>query len=340
MAGPNGKEPEDAFLSGEITSFENGAYSVTWSNGDVVVYNDFDMIDELVNNAGMYYEPYLMENYEPWLVSTPVSWDFDDGWWEGTITGFIDGSYEVTWSDKSTKNYSNLEKIDQMVAYAAGEGFIGNMEGPQGQYDDSQDDTYPSDDYPIGTPIYAEFTDGWWVGYIDSYDGDYYVVRWSDDTTDYFLPGPDFDDIVTSAQYIPYDDNMYPVGTQVYKDFDERWYWGTVEYNYGGFYTIIWDDGERTEHVSGIEFEEMIANANAYTTDSGMSVFGKAVLSIFVLGGFAGIAFFVVRRSNKKKQLADVSEQVRENELDLAEGVASKTDYSDQPEGGTHVAVV
>ena len=341
MAGPNEDEPENAFLGGEITAFKNGEYTVTWSNSDAVVYNDFDMMDELVNNAGMYYEPNLMENYEPWPVNTPVSWDFDDGWWEGTITGFIDGTYEVGWSDGSIKYYTNLEKIDQMVAYAVGDGFNGDMEGP------GHDGGYQGGDYPIGTPVYATFQDDWWVGYIDSYDGDYYVIRWSDDTIDTFLAGPDMDEMVMNGQYIPYDD-MYPVGTYVYKDFDGLWYWGTVEYNDNGFYTILWEDGERSEHVSGIELDELVANA--YAANSGMRPFGKAVLSIFVLVGFAGIVFFVVRRNNVKKQLSDVTEQVRENELGLTEGnglVAgeetdnpTETEYSDKPEEGTKPALV
>jgi len=328
--------------------FKDGAYSVTWSNGDVVVYNDFDMVDALVNNAGMYYEPSLMNNYEPWLAGTPVAWDFDDGWWDGTITGFTDGSYEVTWSDKSTKNYSNLDKIDQMVQYAGGDGGDfqegydnyqneGSDDYQVGGYDDYEDDYQY---YPIGTIVYAEFEDGWWVGHVDSYDGDYYVVRWSDNSIDNFLPGPDVDDMVENSQYIPFDESgIYPIGSSVYKEFDGAWYWGSIEYNAGGLYTVIWDDGERTNHVSGMEMDRMVANA---TTGQGMSNTGKAFLSLFfVFGSIAAISFFV-RRSNKRKKLADVTEQVQENELDLTEGNGlvdnegepNSTEYTDKTDEG------
>jgi len=349
VAGSN--EP---YLGGEITIFEDGAYNVTWSNGDVVVYNDFDMVDALVNNAGMYYEPSLMDNYEPWLVGTPVAWDFDDGWWDGTITGFTDGSYEVTWSDMSTKNYSNLEKIDQMVQYAGGDGGDFQEEGynyQNGGYEDDQVGGYDDyqenyEYYPIGTIVYAEFEDGWWAGHVDSYDEDYYIVQWSDNTIDNFLPGPDMDEMVENSQFIPFDESgIYPIGSQVYKEFEDGWYWGSIEFNAGGLYTVIWDDGERTNHVSGLEMNKMVADA---TVGQGMSNAGKVFLSLFVLGSFAAISFLFVRRSKRRKELADVTEQVQENELDLTEGnglVANEgepnsTEYTDKTDEDTKSVVI
>jgi len=335
----------EPFLGGEITLFEDGAYNVTWSNGDVVMYNDFDMVDALVNNAGMHYEPSLMDNYEPWPYGTPVAWDFDDGWWDGTITDFTDGNYEVTWSDESTKIYSNLEKIDQMVQYVGEDGgdFQEGYDDQNGGYDDFQGDYQY---YPIGTIVYAEFEDGWWAGHIDSYDEDYYIVQWSDNTIDNFLPGPDVDAMVENSQLIPFDESgIYPIGSQVYKEFEDGWFWGSIESNAGGLYTVIWDDGERTNHVSGLEMNKMVANA---TGGQGMSDVGKVFLSLFVLGSVAAILFFFVRRSNKRKKLADVTEQVQENELDLAEGnglVANEgesntIEYTDKTDEDTKPAVI
>ena len=330
---------DEPYLGGEITLFENGAYTITWSNGESIIYNDFDMIDELVNNAGMYYDPNLMGNYEPWPVDTPVSWDFDDGWWNGNITGFIDGTYEVTWNDQSTKTYSNLEKIDQMVQYAMGDDGVGAFGGGDDyQGDDGGDYEY----YPVGTIVYADFDDGWWAGHVDSYEGDYYVVQWSDDSYDNFRPSPEVDEMVENTQYLSFEESgIFPIGTQVYKQFDGDWYWGSIEYNAGGIYTVLWDDGERTQHISGVEMDRMVAKA----ANQGMSTAGKFFLSVFVFSSFAGVAFFFVRRSEKKKRLADVTEQVNENELDLTEGnglvtnEGAQTEYSDKSDEDTEHVV-
>lgn len=323
-----GQNPDDAFLSGEITGFGEGLYTITWSNGDVLPYSDFDMVDVLVNNAGMNIDPSWMDFYDPWPSGTPVSWDFDDGWWDGTIKGFSDGTYEVEWSDGSTKTYSNLEKIDQMVAFANGDGFIGNLGEHTTPYADfrSEDADPYAEYYDLETVVYAEFQDGWWAGYVDSYQGEYYVIRWSDDSVDLFLPGNDMDEIVANSRYIPKEYGIYPVGTHVLKEFDGIWYWGTIEYSAGGFYTILWDDGERTQYVSGAEIDEMVANAY----DTGMSGVGKFALGLFILACFGGIAFFLFKRQKTQQELADLTEQVRENELDLDEGDDSQ--YSDKPD--------
>lgn len=335
---PNTKDTESKYLDGKITAFENGAYTIKWSNDDVKVYSDFDVVDELVNSAGMHFDPNELDHYEPWPYNTPVSWDFDDGWWNGTITGFSGGSYEITWSDGTSKIYSSLDKIDQMVAFAAGEGFISDDDR---QYDDYQsgDDYYAANDYyPVGTLAYAQFQDGWWVGYVDSYENDYYVVLWSDGSSDDFLPGPDMDEMVNNAQYISNDFDLYPEGTRVYSKFNGNWYWGTVEHSASGFYEILWEDGERTVHVAGDAIDEMVANA--YSTTSGSSAFGVGVLSMLVLGGIAGITFFVVRGNMRKKQSSEVTEQVQENELALTEAVVSTIEYSDHPLGETQPGVV
>jgi len=313
----DGEEATNAYLSGEITAFEDGAYTVTWSNSDEVVYNDFDMVDQLVNNAAIHLDPSWTDNYDPWPKGTPVSWDFDDGWWDGTISDFSDGTYEVTWSDGSSKYYSNLEKIDQMVSFATGEGFIGNLADPETQpvvYPESDDNIY-SEYYALETLVYTEFKDGWWAGYIDSYEGDYYVIRWSDDSVDKFLPGEDMDEMVLYGQYIPEDYGIWPEGTHVYKEFDGTYYSGTIEYSKGGFYTVLWDDGERTTYVSGSEIDEMVENAYK----SNMNGFEKTALSILVLGCLGAVVFFVSRRNNKNQQMDSLTEQVKENDLDFNE---------------------
>jgi hypothetical protein len=317
-----GQESGNSYFGGEITSFEDGVYSVTWSNSDIVGYHDFDLVDSLVNNAAYKVNPSWTDNYNPWPKGTAVTWDFDDGWWEGTITDFADGTYQVTWTDGSSKFYSDLEKVDQMVAFASGEGYQGNLGQPT-QHGDSNDnnDNFYAEYYDLETVVYADFQDGSWAGYIDSYENEYYVIRWSDDTVDKFLPGNDIDEMVLQGQSIPEDYNIFPEGTEVYKDFDGTWYWGTIEYSNGGFYTIIWEDGERTTYVSGSEIDEMVNNAY-----KGDLPFGRIAFALVILSCVGGIAFLVI--SKKQQRLATVNSQVRDNELVLTE--RGHADYSDQ----------
>ncbi len=273
------------------------------------------MVDMLVNAAANNLDPTWVQNYDPWPKGTGVTWNFDDGWWNGNITDFYAGTYEVTWSDGSLKSYSNLEKIDQMVGFANGGGFQGNLAGN----DDENGDDFYNDYYELETLVYAEFKDGWWAGYIDSYEDEYYVIRWSDNSVDKFLPGDDMDQMVIDGGSIPDDYSLWSEGTQVYGEFDGSWYWGTIEYSEGGFYTILWEDGSRTTYVSGQDIDDMVYNA--YNTGF---PFGRIILAIVLLTGVGGIAFYVIDRK-RKMAAADIAQQIRENELDLAEG-----SYSDQ----------
>lgn len=311
-------------ISGKITAFGDGAYAVTWSNKHLVIYNDFDEVDMLVNSAANNLDPTWVDNYDPWPKGTDVSWNFDDGWWDGSITDFSSGTYEVTWSDGSLKSYSNIEKVDQMVAYADGEGFLGNLAGA---YDaDDYDDDYYNDYYDLETLVYAEYTDGWWAGYIDSYDDDYYVIRWSDDSVDKFLPGDDMDQMVVDGQNIPDDYNLWSEGTAVYSEFEGTWYWGTIEISKGGFYTVLWEDGSRTTYVSGSAIDEMVYNAYK---GRGFP-FGRIILAIVLLSGVGGIAFYVINR-RKRRLAAEVNAQVRENELDLEQEEEEGEDVNMMP---------
>lgn len=327
---PNGFDTKDKWSQGEIRTFDNGAYTVQWSNGTSASFSDLDEVDELVTNAALVLQPHAVADYKPWEVGTPVSNIFDSGWWDGTITGYTDGTYEVTYTDGFVKYYSSTEKLDLMVAFAIGEGFGNDDDGQQNQNDDQSGilDDMDGELYLPGTLVYAQFNDGWWAGFIESVNDDEYVVRWSDDTKDTFPPGPDMDDMVDNAQYIQNDFNLYAEGTPVYAKIDGYWYWGTVDYSAAGYHEIVWEDGERTVKMSGDELDEMVAIAYIYSNKQGLSVVAQVAIATAVLGGFAGIAFFVKRRGDKRRRAVEVTEQVQENELDLTEENINK--YSDE----------
>lgn len=274
------------------------------------------MVDSYVTAAANNIDPSWVDSYDPWPIDTPVIWIFDDGFWEGNITGFARGTYTVTWSDGSVKLYSNLLKVDQMVAFHSGAGYLGNLKEPGNDfYVDTTYDTY----YALETLVYAEFKDGWWAGYIDSYEDDYYVIRWSDNSIDKFLPGEAIDDMVRNAKSIPKDYAIWEAGTNVRQKFDGKWYSGNIETSNAGFYTILWDDGSRSTYVSGSEMDGMVNNAY-----KGFS-FGNLVIALVVFS-CAGLVAFVAMGQKNRKKLAAITEQVRENER----GFSDNENYQDE----------
>ena len=301
-----GQEP---FLSGKIINWDRGVYSITWSNGDIVKYYDFDLIDTFVTGAANNIDSSWIDKYEPWPMDTGVMWIFDDGFVEGNITGFARGTYTVMWSDGSVKLYSNLQKVDQMVAFYNGVGYLGKLAQPSDYTEmDQTYDTY----YALETVVYAQFQDGWWAGYIDSYENEYYVIRWSDNSVDKFLPGEAMDDMVRNAKNIPKDYAIWEVGTRVRQKYEGKWYSGSIETSNAGFYTVVWDDGSRSTYVSGPEMDEMVKKA--YKTKFS---FGNIAIALIVFG-CAGFAVFFAKDKNRKK-LAAFREQVRANELGFSD---------------------
>lgn len=54
---------------------------------------------------------------------------------------------------------------------------------------------------------------------------------------------------------------LYPIGTTVYKERLDRWYWGTITVYLDGVYTVRWEDGKVDNFDSPDEIEEMVQNA-------------------------------------------------------------------------------
>lgn len=160
------------------------------------------------------------------------------------------GTYEITWTDGSSKHYSNLEKIDQMVSFASTEGFIGKLVDHETPYDDH---------FELVTLFYAEFMNGRIAGYIDSYEGEYYIVRWSDDSLDKFLPDEDMNEMLVNGMQIPNDFGIHPIETRVLQKFPMTCSVGERLNNEGGLYQSLLDDGSRTTYyVFGAEMDEMV----------------------------------------------------------------------------------
>jgi hypothetical protein len=134
-----------------------------------MVYNGLDQ-----NGSG------LAQDYE---IGTPVYKKFEDGWWVGNIVAFENGYYTVRWVDNTFDDFeAGSEELVQIV----------------------QDGQYIPDDadiqvHAIGTPVYREFSSGWYHGTIASYYETMYTIEWEDGTTTQYVQGPEMDAMVAAA---------------------------------------------------------------------------------------------------------------------------------------------
>jgi hypothetical protein len=299
-------EQVGANLDGTIQTFQGGQYSIQWSDGQVRQYQNFDDVDDLVAAASRKNgQNQDNDDDEPWENGTPVSYQFDDGWWEGTITYYDieDDTYDITWSDGSVETYLDSDQVDEMVYNAQddddddeiADDTVNSEVITIDTVDDNADDDNPH--YEIGTLVYEEFEDGWWVGNIVSYQNGYYVVRWTDNSYDSFRAGStELAEIVANSQNIPDDIavQVYPIGTSVYRQFhDGVWYHGVIVAYQESMYTIEWEDGATTQYVQGPEMDSMVGAAT--TTPNGMSPTGKTILSIVISGVAIGIAACLIK---------------------------------------------
>lgn len=418
-------------MNGYISSFANGQYEIAWDNGTSQIYFDFDTVDSFVFNArgnddgdggndgesdvGPEDGGDIWDGYEPWGNETPVSYEFDNGWREGKISGYADGVYEVTWSDGSINRYGNFDMIDQMVANARislpdtgaddsseteesvddtvqdgsdndegsgieesvddtiqdgsdnddgsgteeslddnvedGSGEDGNSgaeekvedemqdgsgnddnsgtgesvdddttgdssgnEGEQVEVEVNQDEIYGRV-YENGTMVCKKFDDGWWVGFVESYEGGTYTVRWADDATNEYVEGEEMDQMVTDAQEGPIaaDSDPYPVGTIVYKKNSDVWYQGTIISYEKYMYTVSWEDGDETYYVDGIELDHMVAYGIKVAEESqgGLTTGGKVGIVVAALGVSLLIGLVLTRPLRKKKLSSRESRRMR-----------------------------
>jgi len=215
-------EFDDGWYVGEITGYSHNTlvYAVTWPSKDTDTYR-YDEIDEVVAAAA--------DEDRSWEIGTVVYKQFNSGWSVGKITRYDVGSdtYTVTWPDKSAESYSD-DDVDSVV------------------FDPSYipDNSNSSDDDPweIGTKVYDEFDDGWYVGEITGYDENtlLYTVTWSSKDTDTYRYD-EIDEVVAAAAD---EDRNWEIGTVVYKQFNNRWSVGKItRYDAGNdTYTVTWPD--------------------------------------------------------------------------------------------------
>ena len=219
----------DDWWWGTITAYENGAYTIVWSDKDEKVFTDRDVVDQMVEDA---------EN-QAWDVGTVIyyKWPEADGWHWGTITAYDNGAYTTVWSDKDEEVFTDRDVVDQMV-------------------EDAEDKAWD-----VGTVIYYKRpeAEGWYWGTITAYDNGAYTTVWSDEDVKVFTDITIVDQMVEDA-----DDEAWDVGTLIYNKrpgFDD-WRWGTITAYENGAYTTTWSDGDVEVFTDIVVVDQMVQNAN------------------------------------------------------------------------------
>jgi hypothetical protein len=288
-------EFEDGWFWGTITAYDNGVYTTTWSDGDEEVFEDFAVVDQMVQNA----------DDNAWELGTVIYYEFDDGWYWGTITAYDNGAYTTTWSDGDKEVFNDLAVVDQMV-------------------EDADDNAA----WELGTVIYYEFDDGWYWGTITAYDNGIYTTTWSDGDEEVFTDFAVVDQMVEDAdangggeasqngdgegdQYQPWGQ-----GTLIYYEWPDGWYWGTITAYDNGAYTTSWSDGDKEVFTDFAVVDQMVEDASQARSADTNPTNKKAVTIgsvILVMAVFAsvGVAAFLLQRRQKQK-LQKLEEKLEE----------------------------
>lgn len=261
------------------------------------------------------------EDDEPWPNGTPVYYEYQGAWYEGSITKYFDGVYTITWvEDGEVEYFDDVTIVDKMVTAAQ-----------------NRDD---SNAYDVGTIVYRYFATEkkFHHGEIVEYKDGNYRVEWSNGVVEEYPPGAGIDALVLAAEEstpvpetaaatqaavfaatvaptaadTPADtdadtETLSPtedatleetsvpleIGTEVYKFFPEDgWFWGTISWYKDGVYTITWEDNSKEKYDDIVEVTAMAERASKQNDgdeqESDPWENGTAVFKTFSEGDFFG----------------------------------------------------
>lgn len=168
---------EGRWWRGHITGFAKGVYTVTWNDGEVDTFTDFDVVNKMVSDAETLAASGSHHSSAPATTEAPA-------------TG--GGTDKVT--DAPTDEVT--------VAPTEGE--------------ETAAPTATKQPYPKGTIVYKEFPgEGWFVGTLVHYKAGTYTVEWDDGSHDKFVAGAEMDEMVANAAYVPNDDSLVASGGEL-----------------------------------------------------------------------------------------------------------------------------
>lgn len=312
---------EGEWYDGVVVQFGSGTYTIKWDEDEEIeVVQAGAVMDQMVQDAmGDDDSPPDGYNGSPSgasdsiSVGTPVSYNGDDGWIDGSITDYSDSVYTVTWEDGSTDEYddsgADLAELQQAAADANGDD-----DSPPSA--DSKDSVMEGPKFENGTPV-SDWEDGEWVDgtVVDFRDGNY-VVQWDDEDEAEFYDSHDAEDMQELAkmtQDAMGDDDAPPepetdlweIGTPVAVEEEGKLWYGKIDdFNADG-YSIAWDDGE-SEYLNNLDLVNEMVSTAALTPKSRMSGAGKFFLSLFIVlllgaGGFFGYKFYEKRQAQQRR---------------------------------------
>ena len=310
-------EFDDGWYEGNIVHYtEEEEYGIEWEDGSVEYFGDHSLVDKwVIEYAKHIYQGHVGNDDEdevvdPYVIGTFVYKSFREGededgngvvdsdeldrvWYTGRVTHFdmASGFYTITWEDDTISKYNDYDWMTRLVYNAKIQKTL---------------ETY--DPYEEGTAVYWYWRNdaGEKIGYFGHViDFDYntgtYVLEFEDtdgstftDTYRGMHEWETVDDMVDYAKKHAEDAlQQYPIGTPVYKRFEDGAYFGVVSGYDDGLYTISFTDGTAYDYPAGNDLDRMVHAAKVNEGDrrrhkSGLVGFGKTVLSFFILA----IAFY------------------------------------------------
>ncbi|VEU42559.1 unnamed protein product [Pseudo-nitzschia multistriata] len=205
--------------------------------------NDESVTNSIINDSG----------YDPYPDGTAVRYQDQDGtWMNGRIDTYNSDTkvYTVKWDeDNVLEDFSDLNKVDQLVANAEEQVQITNTEEQVTETnDDEVDEQFDWDDNEKlgqapssnGSPYRGSVPEDFDFGYTYQYDN--------------------------LADYEP-----WPIGTVTLLEFSDGWYEGKItsfslsEDKTNATYVVTWSDGTGDRFVNELEWMDlMVANAQHY----------------------------------------------------------------------------
>jgi hypothetical protein len=317
--------PVSSFEDGEwsdgtVIKYGSGSYTVQWEeDGEIEQIAAGAIMDKMVDD-GNGDDDAPPEGYSDgpeasgeFSKGTPVS-VFEDGeWTDGEITGYSDNVYFVKWADGSVDEYDDsgddLAELKKAVADGNGD-------------DDGAPEPVSGPKFPIGTPV-SDYEDEEWVDgtVVDFQDGNY-IVQWDDEDEPEFYASSNAEDMQELTEMASngagggdddappdsfFEENdLWNIGTPVAVTEEGQIWYGKIDNYKSGEYSITWDTGSQ-EWLDNYDLvNDMVSKAALTPQKKGMSGFGKAFLSLFLIAGcVVGAAFgykFYEKKQDEQRQ--------------------------------------
>lgn len=228
------------------------------------------------------------EEYVAYPKQTAVYYESEGEWYEGVITHYLNGVYTVRWTETGEVEYFDVpSEVDKMVRAA-------KVNANPDLYDIGTLVIDGENEGEIVDYLNGQYRVEWWTtGAVQAYAPgaafDALVVNVEEETTeaptdkDVATDAPTEEvtatdaptdevtatdaptDEVTATEAPTEEDDVYPLGTKVYKKFEVdgkyKWYWGVISWYDGGVYEIKWGDNMYEKYDSKEEMDKMVQDA-------------------------------------------------------------------------------